>query len=141
MSIIGYARSKLSDQDLREKLKPHLKAAAEVVEKFLSLVTYISGPYDAPEGFQKLNKALTEIEHKDGGAPSGRMFYLALPPSVYPEASCPHASIACNVLRPLYLRGRSGCCSQICQRQNFYVYNCLRPARPHKGPGIHYVIA
>ena len=88
VSIIGYARSKLSDQDLREKLKPHLKAAAEVVERFLSLVTYISGPYDTPEGFQKLNKALTAIEHKDGGAPSGRMFYLALPPSVYPEASC-----------------------------------------------------
>lgn len=85
ISIIGYARSKLSDEDLREKIRPQLKADKEIVDEFLDLLTYISGPYDAPEGFQKLNKALSDLEAEDDGAPSGRMFYLALPPSVYPQ--------------------------------------------------------
>ena len=42
LSILGYARSKLSKKDLQEKVKPNLK------------VDYEAGPYDKPEGYQKV---------------------------------------------------------------------------------------
>ena len=52
LQIIGYARSKLTAEDLREKLKGFLKEEDDLVSDFLSRVTYISGVYDGDEGFQ-----------------------------------------------------------------------------------------
>lgn len=86
VNIIGYARSKLSDEDLREKVREHLKDDEQsVVEKFLSLMTYTAGAYDDAEGFKKLNSVLKKNEAENSSAPAGRLFYLALPPSVYPQ--------------------------------------------------------
>ena len=88
--ITGYARSKLSDEDLRSKVKPNLKGEAKVVEAFLKTFSYTAGAYDEPEGFQELNKKLEELEKKHSNVPVGRLFYLALPPSVYPQVlPCP----------------------------------------------------
>ena len=50
LQIIGYARSKLTNESLREKLQGHLKG--EGATDFLSRVTYIPGSYDGDEGFQ-----------------------------------------------------------------------------------------
>ena len=83
--ITGYARSKLSDEDLKEKVRPNLKGDDKTVEKFLKLLSYTPGAYDEAEGFQKLQKALQEREQKHKEDPVGRLYYLALPPSVYPE--------------------------------------------------------
>jgi glucose-6-phosphate 1-dehydrogenase len=45
-------------------------------------IKYVSGSYDSGEGFELLNKTISENEtSKD----SRRLFYLALPPSVYPS--------------------------------------------------------
>ncbi|MFS7954274.1 putative glucose-6-phosphate dehydrogenase (NADP(+)) [Helianthus anomalus] len=58
----------------------------EDVSKFLPLIKYISGPYDADEGFQSLDEAISayEMSKDDKGGSSKRLFYFALPPSVYP---------------------------------------------------------
>ena len=43
-----------------------------------------TGSYTEPEGFQQLNALLEERETAVGGDVAvGRMYYLALPPSVY----------------------------------------------------------
>lgn len=47
------------------------------MEEFFKVNEYIAGSYDKPDGFAKLNKA---IEEKGS---CNRIFYLALPPSVY----------------------------------------------------------
>lgn len=47
------------------------------LEEFFKVNEYIAGNYDKPDGFAKLNKA---IEEKGS---CNRIFYLALPPSVY----------------------------------------------------------
>lgn len=49
-------------------------------------IKYVSGSYDAPEGFQALDKAISEHEFSKNSTEgsSRRLFYLALPPSVYP---------------------------------------------------------
>lgn len=89
VNIVGYARSKLSAEDLRERIRLHLKLnddrAKDKVEGFLLLVSYISGPYDKPEGYQQLDKAIKEYDAKNGVTKSERLFYLALPPSVFTE--------------------------------------------------------
>ena len=83
-SIIGYARSKLTDQNVRDKVKPFLKDEPHVVQEFLKLITYLAGSYDDPKDFQHLEEELSKRESDSKGG-IGRLFYLALPPSVYPQ--------------------------------------------------------
>ncbi|KAK3102256.1 hypothetical protein FSP39_009955 [Pinctada imbricata] len=79
-TFIGYARSNLTIADVRKKTEPFMKikdSEKNKVEEFFKLNSYIAGSYDRPDGFAKLNKAIEQI-----GA-CNRLFYLALPPSVY----------------------------------------------------------
>ena len=104
--ITGYARSKMSDEDLRSKVKPNLKGEPEVVEEFLKTLSYTAGPYDEAEGFQQLTKKLKDHEEKHSNLPVGRLFYLALPPSVYPQVVytlllCSTTAEACKRLQML----------------------------------------
>ena len=90
LQIIGYARSKLSDADLREKVKPNLKGGSDKDrERFLQACTYVAGSYDESSGYQALTKALKTREKDHAEVPIGRLFYLALPPSVYPQVESP----------------------------------------------------
>jgi glucose-6-phosphate 1-dehydrogenase len=91
--IFGYARTKISDDDLRNRIRGYLvnnkndsPKRSEDLSKFLQLIKYVSGSYDTEEGFQRLDKEISEHEvtkNKTEGS-SRRLFYLALPPSVYP---------------------------------------------------------
>ncbi|TVU29395.1 hypothetical protein EJB05_20959 [Eragrostis curvula] len=88
--IFGYARSNLSDDGLRERIRGYLKGASdEHVSQFLQLIKYVSGSYDSGEGFESLNNAISEYETSktNESGSSRRLFYLALPPSVYPSVS------------------------------------------------------
>ncbi|XP_062219541.1 glucose-6-phosphate 1-dehydrogenase, cytoplasmic isoform-like [Phragmites australis] len=88
--IFGYARSNLSDDGLRERIRGYLKGASnEHLSQFLQLIKYVSGSYDSGEGFELLNKAISEYETSttNESGSSRRLFYLALPPSVYPSVS------------------------------------------------------
>jgi len=57
LSILGYARSKLSKKDLQDKVKPNLKGDDDKVNEFLDKLDYEAGPYDKPEGYQKVSSA------------------------------------------------------------------------------------
>ncbi|CAH01040.1 glucose-6-phosphate dehydrogenase [Kluyveromyces lactis] len=86
--IIGYARSKLSNEDLREKVKPFLKKPNGAkddakVNEFLSMVSYHAGPYDSDEGYLELKKIIEEFEAEKKVDEPHRLFYLALPPSIF----------------------------------------------------------
>ncbi|CAL4968409.1 unnamed protein product [Urochloa decumbens] len=86
--IFGYARSNLSDDGLRDRIRGYLKGASdEHVSQFLQLIKYVSGSYDSGEGFELLNKTISEYETSKNSESrsSRRLFYLALPPSVYPS--------------------------------------------------------
>jgi glucose-6-phosphate 1-dehydrogenase len=91
--IFGYARTNISDDELRNRIRGYLtpcKGAStehtEDVSKFLQLIKYVCGSYDTEEGFQALDKAIYkhEVATKVVEGSSRRLFYLALPPSVYP---------------------------------------------------------
>ncbi|KAE9449090.1 hypothetical protein C3L33_19012, partial [Rhododendron williamsianum] len=67
--IFGYARTKISDDELRNRIRGILiqgKGASdeqlEELSKFLQLIKYVSGSYDSAEGFQLLDKEISEHE-------------------------------------------------------------------------------
>ncbi|CAG8703681.1 11108_t:CDS:2, partial [Ambispora leptoticha] len=84
--IVGYARSKMDLAQFRQRISQFIKTPVEEVKKqlgeFLELCTYISGPYDVDEGYQHLNEEFEKIE-KDIPGDKNRVFYMALPPSVF----------------------------------------------------------
>ncbi|XP_042513394.1 glucose-6-phosphate 1-dehydrogenase 6, cytoplasmic-like [Macadamia integrifolia] len=98
--IFGYARTKISDAELRDRIRGHLvpeKAASsdlsEAVSNFLQSIKYVSGSYESEDGFRQLDKEICEheISKNSQEGSSRRLFYLALPPSVYP--------IVCKMIR------------------------------------------
>ncbi|ELT94977.1 hypothetical protein CAPTEDRAFT_184339 [Capitella teleta] len=84
IQIIGYARSKLTITDLKNRTQPHFKATPEEkaqLDGFWKVNWYVAGSYDKGDDYQKLNKEITKFEKP--GKKVNRLFYLALPPSVY----------------------------------------------------------
>lgn len=55
----------------------------EQLAQFCELCSYISGQYDQDESFVKLRKHIEELEHERQGDETNRVFYMALPPSVF----------------------------------------------------------
>jgi len=84
--IIGYARTKMGDEEFRSRIKEHfdLRDRSEsLVVQFLKMCTYESAQYDKPEGYQKLTDGIEEFEASRGVDRPHRLFYLALPPAVF----------------------------------------------------------
>ncbi|CAB0018086.1 unnamed protein product [Nesidiocoris tenuis] len=81
--FIGYARSNLSIQELKERCRPYMKVQPneeQQYEEFWKLNHYVSGTYTKRDDFESLNKQITALEPAAG---ANRIFYLALPPSVF----------------------------------------------------------
>jgi len=84
--IVGYARSKMSDEEFRGKIRPTLekkKCSPEVLEGFLETLSYRSGKYDSEEDVAALHQYLEELETAAGKSHTNRLFYFAIPPSVF----------------------------------------------------------
>lgn len=87
--IIGFARSKLTREELRKRIEPNLKLPrgpekeGAKVGEFFEKITYVSGPYDQDEGFLELRKQIETFEGAKCLSEPHRLFYLALPPSVF----------------------------------------------------------
>ncbi|MCA9388229.1 glucose-6-phosphate dehydrogenase [Candidatus Berkelbacteria bacterium] len=86
--VVGFARSKFTDQEFKQKVKDSLiKSGSELNEAanlavFLDLFSYHQGQYDSVESFHSLNKILQAIGY-EWGLCSSTLFYLAVPPKVY----------------------------------------------------------
>lgn len=81
--FVGFARSNLTVQDIKAACLPHMKVTDEesdCLAAFFSKNSYISGRYDDATSFRKLSDLLSSLP---GGAEANRLFYLALPPTVY----------------------------------------------------------
>jgi len=66
---------------IRSYIKTPTKDIEQQLDEFSNLCTYVSGQYDKDESFLQLNKHLEELEH--GRKETHRLFYMALPPSVF----------------------------------------------------------
>jgi len=79
--FVGYARSKLTIDNIKEKCAPYIKVAdseKDKLEQFWKVNSYVAGSYDKETDFKNLDLHLTRL-----CANACRLFYLALPPSVY----------------------------------------------------------
>ncbi|KAI0232908.1 Glucose-6-phosphate 1-dehydrogenase [Massospora cicadina] len=86
-TILGYARSEMDRSSFHGRFSENLAKNDEEKEKlskFLELCHYVRGSYDKEQDFKKLNE---EIEKREGSSECRRIFYLALPPSVYGDVA------------------------------------------------------
>ncbi|PAV20913.1 glucose-6-P dehydrogenase [Pyrrhoderma noxium] len=87
--IVGYARTKMDEAEFHKRATSYIKnpnddkEIATKIEEFKKFSTYVSGSYEDASAFQELNKHLNEIESKYQSQERHRVFYLALPPSVF----------------------------------------------------------
>ncbi|GFY88104.1 glucose-6-phosphate dehydrogenase 2 [Actinidia rufa] len=89
-TIFGYARSKMTDAELRNMISRTLTCRIdkrancdEKMDQFLNRCFYHSGQYDSQNNFAELDKKLKEHE---GGRISNRLFYLSIPPNIFTAA-------------------------------------------------------
>lgn len=97
MHIVGYARTKMDKDDFHSRQIGHIKgpkddasdadkqAHEKALKQFQEISTYVSGAYDKDDGFQALLKEMERIEgeRKSKSDKPNRLFYMALPPSVF----------------------------------------------------------
>src|SRR6188768_3006947 len=90
-TVVGFARRDLSDDDFRQHLLDGINkysrnrpAKPAIWESFASGIEYHRGDFDDPAAFVELAKRLDRID-RDRGTAGNRLFYLAVPPVLYPE--------------------------------------------------------
>ncbi|KAI3990209.1 hypothetical protein MKX01_029187 [Papaver californicum] len=86
-TVFGYARSKMTDEQLRNMISTTLTCRIDQrencndkMEQFLQRCFYQSGQYNSEEGFAELDNRLRE---KEVGKLSNRLFYLSIPPNIF----------------------------------------------------------
>jgi glucose-6-phosphate 1-dehydrogenase len=81
----------MDDEEFHKRATEHIKKPEDKelakdfddkLKKFKEISSYVAGPYDEDKGFQELTKRLEELEKERGGK-ANRVFYMALPPSVF----------------------------------------------------------
>jgi glucose-6-phosphate 1-dehydrogenase len=66
---------------VKSNIKTLNKEMEGQLEKFTAICSYVSGQYDQDDSFINLRKHLEELEK--GRKETNRVFYMALPPSVF----------------------------------------------------------
>ncbi len=90
-ALIGFARTKYSDDEFREYCREQLeqfapdgsKPRGELWDTFARCLGYITADFKQVAHFEQLRERLDEND-KRAGTGGNRLFYLATPPSVFP---------------------------------------------------------
>ncbi len=90
-TVVGFARRDLTDEQFREHLLQGINrhsrnrpAKPAIWDSFAKGIEYHRGDFDDPGAFAELAKRLDRID-RDRGTQGNRLFYLAVPPHLYPE--------------------------------------------------------
>lgn len=86
-TIFGYARSKMTDAELRKMISGKLTCridkranCEDKMDQFLQRCFYHAGQYNSEANFKELDKKLKEHE---AGRVANRLFYLSVPPNIF----------------------------------------------------------
>ncbi|KAK3404313.1 hypothetical protein EUGRSUZ_K00618 [Eucalyptus grandis] len=86
-TVFGYARTKMTDEELRTMISKTLTCRIDKREncedkmnQFLKRCFYHSGQYNSEENFRELDIKLKE---KEAGKLANRLFYLSVPPNIF----------------------------------------------------------
>jgi len=90
-TILGTARTELSDEAFRSQMQEAVAAFARVKipsgvvwDRFAQNLHFLAGDPSRPELYARLRERLEQLERARGG-PSNRVFYAATPPSLYDD--------------------------------------------------------
>jgi len=90
-TVVGFARREMSDDDFREHLRADIDqysrnrpVKGSVWESFSNGIRYHRGEFHDSASYEELGKLLDRID-RDRGTSGNRLFYLAVPPVLYPE--------------------------------------------------------
>lgn len=79
----------MDHEEFLKRVKSHCKTPTkdmeQQLEEFCGFCSYINGTYNEDKSFQALEKHLGELEK--GQKETNRIFYMALPPSVFIDVS------------------------------------------------------
>ena len=87
--VVGCGRKNISDEEFRQlarKSAGHLCEDANVLDKFLGRLFFVSGGYDDISLYENLKSKLAELD-RQYGVPGCHIFYLAIPPTLYETVS------------------------------------------------------
>ncbi len=89
-SVVGVARSEMTDDSFRDQIRAGVEKFARLRpadcdhwDAFSKNVLYHRGNYDDPQTYKDLSKLLAKIDKNVGGA-CNVLFYLSTPPQLYP---------------------------------------------------------
>lgn len=87
LKVIGVARSDYNDAEFCNQLRKGVdrfgRLKPEMWEEFEHRLSYLQGEYDDPETYHRLIERIETLEREQGNL-RNRLFYLAIPPTVYP---------------------------------------------------------
>jgi glucose-6-phosphate 1-dehydrogenase len=104
VKIVGYARTKMDEAEFHKRATSYIKnpdqsqEISSKIEEFKKLSSYVSGSYEDGSSFDDLEKYLGDLESMYKSKGLNRVFYLALPPSVF-------LPVAKNVKEHNYVKG------------------------------------
>ena len=98
--VCGYARTRMSNHDFKEKLKTSLNKNndEDQVDQFVQHCVYVCGEtYSDVSAYQRLAAIIQHHEQEQSGcAQYNRVFYLAVPPNVFAETG--NVSLSYNII-------------------------------------------
>lgn len=90
-TVFGFARSKMTDETLREMISGTLTCridqrenCGDKQEAFLKRCFYHAGQYSSEDSFRELSKKLHEHE---GDRVANRLFYMSIPPDIFVDVA------------------------------------------------------
>ncbi len=83
-AALGVGRKPLDDAGFREEQRAGSEADNELWDRLAPHLLYLTADLDVPDSFAAIAKRIERVE-AERGVERGRLFYLALPPSVYAE--------------------------------------------------------
>ena len=101
---VGFARREWTDDQFRDHLLAGINKYSrnrpvkpEIWETIAATIEYQRGDFNDPAAYAELAKRLDRID-RDRGTAGNRLFYLAVPPSLYPEivSHLHHAGLAAS---------------------------------------------
>ncbi len=82
-SVVGVARTEMTDDDFRARMLGAVDPAPATWQEATSHFRYVNGEYHSAETFGRLAEVLNELEVAMGGI-CNRLYYFAAPPSTFP---------------------------------------------------------
>ena len=101
-TILGCSRTRMSDEDWRAKAKQAVVDSAGFNgprwDAFSANLFYRELEYDEPSSFDRLARVVLELDHARGTG-GNRVFYLAIPPTLYETTARSSARQVCPLKR------------------------------------------